>query len=66
MNGNRWRNYGLWMSIASLVLVILQELGIDFSPEQYNEITKTVLYLLVLLGILNNPNTQNRGFLDDK
>lgn len=63
---SRLRNYGLWVSVASLVLLVLQSLGITITPEQYNEIVNTILGILVMLGILNNPTTENKWFGDDE
>lgn len=63
---SRLRNYGLWVSVASLVLLVLQSLGVPITPEQYNEIVNTILGILVMLGILNNPTTENKWFSDDK
>ena len=48
---NRLKNYGLWTSAAALIFMILQNSGIG---------------ILILLGIINNPDTENPGFGDDK
>lgn len=61
----RLRNYGLWIALASLVLMLLRAFGIDIVDEQYDAIIDSVLGILVLLGILNNPTSNNRGFGDD-
>jgi uncharacterized membrane protein len=63
---NRLRNYGFWTSVASLVLLALQTAGVEVVPEQYEAIVQGVLALLVALGLVNNPATVNKGFMDDK
>lgn len=61
----RLKNYGLWTSIAAFAPIILQVFGIDLVPEKYNELVNALLSIMVILGIVNNPTTENKGFLDD-
>jgi uncharacterized membrane protein len=63
---NRLKNYGLWTSVAALVFMILQNSGVNILPEQWNMYTNSILGILILLGIINNPDTYNHGFEDDK
>ncbi|MDV7401669.1 hypothetical protein RZS08_60175 [Arthrospira platensis SPKY1] len=63
---SRWKNKGLWLSIAALVPMICQGFGIKILPENYEEIINAILGILVAAGILSNPNTENKGYLDDK
>lgn len=63
---NRLRNYGLWISVASLVFMILQNSGIQITPETWDLYVNAILGILILLGIINNPTTDNPGFGDDK
>ncbi|MGG2024203.1 phage holin [Gottfriedia sp. S16(2024)] len=62
----RFKNVGLWVSAASSVLIIAQAFGLHVSPDKYNEVLNAVLSLLVVLGILNNPTTDNKFYGDDK
>jgi uncharacterized membrane protein len=62
----RFKNVGLWVSVASSVLIILQTFGIHVSPDKYNAVTNSVLSILVVLGILSNPTTTNKFYGDDK
>ncbi|MGL4850522.1 MAG: holin [Clostridium sp.] len=66
MDLSRFKNYGLWVSVAALVPMVLKGFGVDVLPENYNEIITSVLGILVMAGILSNPTTSNKGFLDDK
>lgn len=65
MKTNRYNNYGLWAATTAFIVLVIQTFHIVELPKNYNEIINTFLGLLVLAGILNNPNTVNRGFKDD-
>jgi uncharacterized membrane protein len=62
---NRYKNYGLWISISSLIFLFLQETGIQITPEKFDVYVNMILGILILLGIINNPETKNKGFGDD-
>lgn len=63
MNKKRWRNYALWVSIVSQVLLLLQLLGhltglFDLTDVMKNDIlavTDVLLGLFATLGIISNP-----------
>lgn len=61
----RFKNYGLWVSIAALIPLILSSFGIHIIPN-YQEIVNAVLAILVTAGILSNPTTTTKWFGDDK
>jgi uncharacterized membrane protein len=63
---NRLKNYALWISISSFVFMIIQNLGLQITPESWNLYVNSILGILILLGIVNNPTTDNKGFGDDK
>lgn len=63
---SRFKNYGLWVSIFALIPMLLNSLGIEVVPEEYQAITNTILSILVALGIVSNPTTQCKWFVDDK
>ncbi|WP_102400610.1 holin [Haloimpatiens massiliensis] len=63
---SRFRNYGLWLSIFAFIPLLLEGFGLDVVPKNYSEIVNSFLGILVLAGILNNPSTQNKGYLDDE
>lgn len=54
---NRLKNPGTIIAIASLVLLILAQLGIGVDNAAIMNIIKTALSIGVTLGILNNPTT---------
>lgn len=60
----------MWCSICAFLPVLAQSLGAYdihlILPGNYGELTNAILGLLVLAGIINNPTTVSKGFLDDK
>lgn len=54
---NRLKNYSVLLSIASLMLLILQTPGVQVVPNEYNTIVNSVLSILVGLGIISSPDT---------
>ncbi|WIF95003.1 phage holin [Caminicella sporogenes] len=65
LDKKRLRNYGLWVAVAAFIPMLLEAFGLNVLPENYNQLVKAFLGILVLLGIINNPTTENKGFLDD-
>lgn len=66
MDKSRLKNYGLWVSIAALIPMVLQAFGLNILPNNYKEVIGTILSILVMLGILNNPTTESKWYMDDK
>ncbi|WP_442878374.1 holin [Clostridium sp.] len=63
---SRWKNYGLWIAIASFIPLLLQGFGLDYLPGNYDQIVNSLLGILVMAGIISNPTTETKWFLDDK
>lgn len=63
---SRFKNYGLWVSLLALIPMVLQSVGINIVAEQYSTVTNHILGILIALGILSNPTTANKWYLDDK
>ncbi len=63
---SRFKNYGLWVSILALIPMILSAFGVKIVPEEYQAITNTILSILVALGIISNPTTESKWYIDDK
>ena len=55
----KFKNYGLWISIASLIPLLIP----DSLPPNYNEVVKAILGVLVLAGIISNPS-KGKGYSD--
>jgi uncharacterized membrane protein len=63
----RLQNYGTISALVSWLYSVLEMSGtIDLTSDQYELYVVGFLNVLVLLGIVNNPTTKNKGFLDDK
>lgn len=62
---SRLKNYGLWTSIIAFIPLVLEGFGVEILPDNYQAIATAFLGILVTAGILNNPTTSNKGFLDD-
>lgn len=65
MEKSRFKSYGLWLAVAALIPMILQGFGLNVLPDNYKEIVIAILGILVMAGILNNPTTEDKWFLDD-
>jgi len=63
---NRFKNYGLWVSIAAFIPIFLKTIGVDVLPDNFNDLVQSLLGILVVAGIISNPQTVNKGYLDDK
>lgn len=61
----RFRNYGLWLSILAFIPMLLEGFGLKVLPGNYDGIIKALLSILVLAGIISNPATESRWYLDD-
>lgn len=66
MDNSRWKNYGLWVAIASFIPLVLQGVGLNILPANYTEIINALLGILVMAGIISNPTTSGKWFQDDK
>lgn len=66
MMKDRLKNYGLWVAVFSLIALICESYGLNILPPNYDEITTAILGICVMLGIVNNPTTESRWYLDDK
>ena len=61
---SRFKNYGLWLALFSLFSMILKDLfKINIAEEQYYLYVNTIMTILILLGIVNNPSL-GRGYKD--
>ncbi|AZS15379.1 phage holin [Paenibacillus lutimineralis] len=69
MNKKRWRNYALWVSIVSQVLLLLQLIGhltglfdlTDVMKQDLLTVADVLLGLLATLGIISNPTKPDSG-----
>ena len=57
----RWKSYGLWIAVAALVGMVLQDFGVMIPPERYDNYVDVLLTIAVLAGIINNPSGISNG-----
>ena len=66
---NRFKNYGLWAAVLALIPLLADSLKVyDINiilPGEYDALVKSLLGILVLAGIINNP-ASGKGYKDDK
>lgn len=64
----RIKNKAWWVGIISLVILLLQQLGLpqiaDYIPKNYADILNTAFYILAGLGV--SVDTSTDGLSDDK
>jgi uncharacterized membrane protein len=60
----RLKNYGLWLSVASLLFMVAQDLGLHITPEKWNAHVDLILGILIMLGIISNPK-EGKWYSDD-
>lgn len=59
----RLRNKYFWISFISLVIILMEQLGIQL-PFDLNEVSATILSMLVALGVVVDNGT--KGFCDNE
>lgn len=59
----RFKNRGLWIGVAAIIGMILQDAGVPISPEKYEMYVEALLTVLALAGVINNPSL-GTGFKD--
>lgn len=62
---DKFKNYGLWVALASLIFMLLQDSGLQITPEKFDTYVDSILTVLVLLGIVSSPK-EGKWFGDDK
>ena len=57
----KWRNYGLWVSMASVIYMVLRDMGMQIDLTQWETYVTAILGILATLGVISNPE-QGRGY----
>ncbi len=52
----KFKNYGFWLSLSAAVVFFLQACGLKINQPVVEGIVNSFCGILVVLGILNNPN----------
>ncbi len=53
----RLRSKAFWVSMVSLIVLLIKQLGIFQVPENWNDVLTTVLSILSAMGIIVDPST---------
>ena len=57
----RLKNKAFWVSMASAIAMLAQQLGLNIIPSNYTEIVNTVLMILTMGGIVVDTSTTGIG-----
>ncbi|WP_105209570.1 phage holin [Streptococcus suis] len=55
--GVRLRNSTFWWTLVPLGVLLMQQLGFNWVPENWEAIFGTVMSILTVVGIINDPTT---------
>ena len=53
----RLRNKTFWLTLVPLLVLLTQQLGLKWVPENWESIFTTVMTILTVVGIINDPTT---------
>ena len=53
----RLRNKTFWLTLVPLLVLLTQQLGLNWVPENWESIFSTVMAILTVVGIINDPTT---------
>ena len=60
----RLRNKTFWLTLVPLLVLLTQQLGLNWVPKNWESIFGTVMAILTVVGIINDPTTA--GIKDSK
>ena len=64
MRNWKWQNYGLWVALGSLIVMIVTDLT-DVTPEDVQAYINVGLGILTAAGIVSNPK-EGKWFADEE
>lgn len=53
----RLRNKTFWLTLVPLLVLLTQQLGLNLVPKNWESIFSTVMAILTVVGIINDPTT---------
>lgn len=62
---NRFKNYGFWLSLLALVPMVCKVFDVQIPESEYDTLVNSLLTFLVAAGIVSNPTTSNKWYVDD-
>ncbi|MFZ7175757.1 phage holin [Streptococcus hyovaginalis] len=60
----RLRNTTFWLTLIPLLVLLLQQIGLNIVPENWEEVFNTIMAILTLIGAVNDPTT--KGLTDSE
>ncbi|AGF87700.1 TPA: phage holin [Streptococcus suis] len=55
--GVRLRNKTFWWTLVPLLVLLSQQLGFNWVPENWESTFATIMSILTVVGIINDPTT---------
>jgi len=59
---SKWKNYGLWLSVLSLIGLLIKP-KLQIGDVEWDNLINAVLSILITLGIVSNPSL-GKGYID--
>ena len=53
----RLRNKTFWVTLVPLLVLLTQQLGLNWVPKNWESIFGTIMAILTVVGIINDPTT---------
>ena len=53
----RLRNKTFWLTLVPLLVLLSQQLGLNWVPKNWESIFGTIMAILTVVGIINDPTT---------
>lgn len=60
----RLQNKTFWLTLIPLLVLLLQQVGLNIVPENWEDIFNTIMAILTLIGAVNDPTT--KGLTDSE
>lgn len=57
----RLQHKSFWVALIGLLVILSQQLGVKFLPDNVSDITNTILAIGVLVGVITDPTTAGLG-----
>ncbi|MFW5458207.1 phage holin [Streptococcus hyovaginalis] len=54
----RLQNKTFWLTLIPLLVLLLQQVGLNIVPENWEEVFNTIMAILTLIGAVNDPTTK--------
>lgn len=55
------KNKSFWLSVTALIILVAQQFGLDFIPNNFQDFVNSILTILVGMGIITDFKTDGFG-----